>query len=98
MVQDTFLPVFCFGVSKCLEYVLSIIEWLRLEGTQSQLPRTMSRWLLNFSKDGDSTSSLGNLCPCSVNLTVEKVFPNVQREPPVFRFVPVASGPVTGHH
>ncbi|XP_074995433.1 golgin subfamily B member 1 isoform X6 [Calonectris borealis] len=33
VVQDTFLLIFCFGVSKCLEYVLSIIEWLRLEGT-----------------------------------------------------------------
>jgi len=28
----------------------------------------------------------------------EKVFPDVQREPPVFQCVPVASGPVTGHH
>jgi len=28
----------------------------------------------------------------------KKVFPDVQWEPPVFVFVPTASGPVTGHH
>ena len=28
----------------------------------------------------------------------DKVFPHVQREPPMFQFVPIASGPVTGHH
>ena len=27
----------------------------------------------------------------------QKVFPNAQREPPVFAFVPTACGPVTGH-
>jgi len=27
-----------------------------------------------------------------------KVFPDVQKEPPVLQVVPVASGPVTGHH
>ena len=27
----------------------------------------------------------------------KKVFPDVQREPPVFGFAPIASGPVTGH-
>ena len=32
-------------------------------------------------------------CPHS-----KKVFPDVQREPPVFQCVPIASGPVTGHH
>jgi len=29
---------------------------------------------------------------------MDKVFPDVQREPPVFQFLPMASGPVTGHH
>jgi len=28
----------------------------------------------------------------------DKVFPDVQREPPVFQPVPIASGPVPGHH
>jgi len=40
--------------------------------TYSQLPRTVSRWLLNISKEGDSTASLGNLCQCSV--TAKKCF------------------------
>lgn len=53
-----------------------IREWLGLEGTSrghlvqspyltrtiwSWLPRTMSRWVANISKDGVSTTSLGNL-------------------------------------
>ena len=29
---------------------------------------------LSISKDGDSTASLGSLCPCSVTLTVKKSF------------------------
>jgi len=64
--------------------------------------RTMSKWLLNVSMDVDSTASLGNLLPCSVTLRKgdkgRKVFPDVQMELPVFQFVPVVSGPVTGHH
>ena len=39
------------------------------------LPRTMSRWLLNISKDGGSTTSLSNLCQCLVTCTVKKCFP-----------------------
>jgi len=57
----------------------------------------MLRQLLNISKDGDATTSLDNPCQCSVILMV-KVFPDVQREPPVFQFVPIASHPVTGYH
>ena len=33
-----------------------------------------SRWVLNISKEGDSTTSLGNLCQCSVTFTVKKHF------------------------
>jgi len=36
---------------------------------QNQLPRTMSRWLLNVSRDGDFTASLFQ---CLVILTVKK--------------------------
>ena len=67
-----------------------ITERLRLEGTSgghlvqplcssrathSWLARTMSRQLLSISKDGDSTTSLGNLCQCSVTPVVTKCFP-----------------------
>lgn len=50
----------------------------------------MSRWLFNISMDGDSTTSLGKLCQCTV-LIVKKVLPEVQREPPAFLFVPFAA-------
>ena len=42
--------------------------------TQSRLHRTASRWVLNFSREGDSTTSLGNLFQCSVTLRVKKFF------------------------
>jgi len=57
----------------------------------------MSRQLLNISEERDSASSLGNLCQCSGSLPVKIVFDDVQREPSVFQFVPIASGPVTAH-
>lgn len=44
----------------------------------------MSRQLLNISRDGDSTTSLGKLCQCSVTPTVKKCF-----LPHVFQFVPL---------
>ena len=71
-----------------------------IRATQATLHRmgSLSIWLLNISIDGDSTTLLGNLCQCLVTLTVKTVFPDVQREPPVFQFTPIASGPVTGHH
>lgn len=43
---------------------------------------------------GKPITSLENLSQCSV----AKVFPAVQREPPVFHIVLIASGPVTGRH
>lgn len=36
----------------------------------------------------------GNLCQGSVCLTVIKLFPSIQREPPVLQFVPISSGPI----
>ena len=40
----------------------------------------------------------GQLVPVRGQPHSEKVFPDVQREPPLFQCVPGASGPVTGHH
>ena len=86
-----------------------ITEWLRLEGTVfwsnplaqagspkagRPVPRSDSFWM-SVSKDGHTTTSSGNLCQCLVTC---QVFPDVQTEPPVLQFVPIASGPVTGHH
>lgn len=39
--------------------------------SSSRMPRTMSRWFMNISKDGESTASL-RLCQCSVTLTEGK--------------------------
>lgn len=49
------------------------------------------------SKDGASTTS-PSAAPVLGHTHNEKVFPEVQRDPPVFQCVPVASGPGTGHH
>ena len=42
--------------------------------TYSRLHRTASRQVLNISRDGDSTTSLGNLFQCFVTLKVSKLF------------------------
>ena len=41
---------------------------------QSRLHRTMSRQVLNISREGDSTTSLGSLCQGSVTLRGKKFF------------------------
>lgn len=58
--------------------------------SQSQSSRITPRQLSNISKDGELSTSLGNLC--SVTLT-GKVFTDIQREPLVFQCVPITSGP-----
>jgi len=40
----------------------------------------------------------GQLVPVVGHPYSKKVLPDVQREPPVFQFVFIASDPVTGHH
>jgi len=40
---------------------------------------------------------LGQPVPVFSNPRRKKVFPDVQREPAVFQFVPIASGPGPGH-
>lgn len=46
---------------------------------QDHLLRTMSSWLWNISRGGDSTTSLGYFM-------VKKVFPGVWRDRPLFQF------------
>ena len=75
-------------------------------GIYSQLPWTMSSWLLIISKDWYCTTSLGNLCQCLVPLTVNKCFLMFRlcvsisfcaETQSAFQFVHVAFCPVTGH-
>lgn len=39
-----------------------------------ELPRTMTWQLLNMSREGDSVTSLGKLCQCSIIITVKSGF------------------------
>jgi len=57
--------------------------------TSSQLPRTVSRQLLNISKDGDSITSLGNLCQRLLTLTVKKCFLTFRGNLPCFGLCPL---------
>lgn len=41
---------------------------------------------------------LDSLSLCLLSLTVKKMFPCVQEEPPVFQFVPISSCSVIGRH
>jgi len=66
--------------------------------TYGPLPRTMPRWLPHISKDGDAATSPGKPVPVPGHPHSEKLFPDIQREPPVFQFMPIASDPVTGNH
>uniref|UniRef100_A0A672TKS7 Guanylate cyclase domain-containing protein n=1 Tax=Strigops habroptila TaxID=2489341 RepID=A0A672TKS7_STRHB len=47
-----------------------------------RLPRTTSSLALNVSRDGVSTTSLGNLCQCFTTLIVNNFFPHIQPESP----------------
>ena len=51
-----------------------------------------------FLQGGRLHNLSGQLVPVLGHLHSRKVFPDVQREPPVFHCVPMASGPVRGHH
>lgn len=59
------------------------------------MPRTVSQWVLKVSKEGGSTTSLGNLCHCSP--THWKKFADVQEQPLLFQLMPIASCLGTEH-
>jgi len=62
----------------------------------SSLHRKVSRWVLNVSKEGDCTTSLGNLCQCC-HAYSEVGFPCLCMELPVLQFVLIDPCPVAGH-
>jgi len=51
-----------------------------------------------YSGDGNSTASLGNLCQCSVTLTMRKCFLMFGRNLLVFQFLLIVSGLIREHH
>lgn len=76
---------------------MTITEWLRLErASESHLLQPCAQESRTISRS-ISTTSLANLCQCSIPFTVKKAFPDIQPKPP-FPFVPIASSPVTGQH
>lgn len=62
---------------------------------QRWMLRTMPKQLLYISKVWDCSAPLNTPCQWSVILTM---FPDIQKELPVFQSVPSASGPVSGYH
>lgn len=57
-------------------------------GTQSRLPRTMTRQLLKICKEGDYTTSPGSLCQGSITCTVKTCFPIMWRNLPCSSLCP----------
>lgn len=88
-------------------------EWFRMEETSrdhlDQPPMleqghielvTSDKILMDFQylQGWRLAISLDNLSLRLVTLTVKKMFPHVQEEPPMFQFVPITSCSVIGHH
>lgn len=86
-----------------------LTEWLRLEGSseghlaqpsllkQGHLePLAQDHVLLNISKDRDSMDSVQPV-PALSDPHSTTAAPYAQTAPPVFHFMPIASGPVTRH-
>jgi len=57
--------------------------------TYSRLHRTLSRQVLNISREGDSTTSLGSVFQCSVTLRGKKFFLMFRRNFPCFILCPL---------
>jgi len=86
--------------------------WLRLEETseahlvhppaQAGPPRPFVQDCVQVAFEYLQGQRLHNLpgqpVPALCHPHSKKVFPDSQREPPLFQFVPIASCPVTGHH
>ena len=51
--------------------------------------------LLNTSRDGDPTTSLGSLLQCLITLPANKIFPNIQSKPPLAQLEAVSSHLIT---
>lgn len=80
---------------------LSLTSWIlkTMKFSYCSFLKMMSSWVLSerlcrwrlHNRPGQPMPVLGHSHR-------EKVFPDVQETPPVFQFMPIASGAVTGHH
>jgi len=89
--------------------LISLNHWLRLEGPleviwskpllkHGHLELVAQDHVLEYLQGWRLHNLPGQPVPWLGHPHREKVFPDVQREPPVFQFVPTASGPATGHN
>ncbi|KAK4811306.1 hypothetical protein QYF61_023358 [Mycteria americana] len=53
--------------------------------------------LLNTSRDGDSTTSLGSLFQCLTTLSVKKFFPNIHSKPLLTQLEAISSHPIASY-
>jgi len=63
---------------------------------QTRLPRATSSLALNASRDGASTTSLGNLFQCVTTL-YEQLPPDIQPKPPLCQFKTIPPCPISIH-
>jgi len=64
---------------------------------RANCPRTTSRQLVKYVHGWRLHNLTEQPVPVLGHPHSDKVFPDVQREPPVFQCGPIASGPVPGH-
>ena len=67
------------------------------QGHPERVPQDCARTAFEYLHGGRLHDLSGQPVPVLGHPHSEKVFPDVQSEPPGFQFVPIASGPVTGH-
>lgn len=73
-IQAHLGPMFQRKAEIVRDFLGHLVQTLLKQGhlePQNKLPRATPRWLLKISKQGESTTSLGNLFSCSVTSTVK---------------------------
>ena len=87
-----------------------ITDWMGLEGRSpgptlllkqghlKPLAHDCVQSAFEYLQGGELHNLYGQPVPVLSHPRGKEVFPHVQTEPPMFRFVPTASGLVTGHH
>ena len=58
---------------------------------------TTSKWFLNTSRDGDSTTSLVSLFQCLTTPSVKEILLKIQPKPPLVQLAAIPPHPITCH-